>query len=78
MRILPSARKHGIDDADIRHAVRHACWSVDLEYDHDERLLIVGPARDGALLEIVCVPAQGPERIIHADRLRPKYYDILR
>ena len=30
------------------------------------------------LLELVAVPATEPTRIIHADRLRPKFYDYLR
>jgi hypothetical protein len=30
------------------------------------------------LLELVAVPVDSPTRIIHADRLRPKFYDYLR
>ncbi|NIH71252.1 hypothetical protein FHX35_000922 [Auritidibacter ignavus] len=29
-------------------------------------------------MEVVAVPAQTPLRIIHADALRPKFYDYLR
>jgi len=32
----------------------------------------------GALLELVAVPVAEPLRIIHADNLRPKFYDYLR
>jgi len=30
------------------------------------------------MLELVAVPADEPIRIIHADGLRPKFYDYLR
>jgi hypothetical protein len=41
--IHPSARKHGIADADIEHAVTHA-MAID-DTDDDARLCI-GPARN--------------------------------
>lgn len=39
---------------------------------------MIGPDISGAMLELVAVPADAPTRIIHADRLRPKFYDYLR
>lgn len=51
---------------------------VEYEYHGEERLLIIGADRQGRLLELVAVPAGLPTRIIHADRLRPKFYDYLR
>lgn len=51
---------------------------VEYEYEGEERLLVIGPAVDATLLELVAVPAAEPTRIIHADRLRPKFYDYLR
>jgi hypothetical protein len=30
------------------------------------------------MLELIAVPATEPTMIIHADRLRPKFYDYLR
>ena len=78
MHILPSARKHAIDDADILHAWTNACRFFEIEYEHERRLLVIGPAADGALLELVVVPVERPQRVIHADRLRPKFYDALR
>lgn len=51
---------------------------VEFEYDGEDRLLIIGPDRSGTLLELVAVPVDGPARIIHADRLRPKFYDYLK
>jgi hypothetical protein len=44
----------------------------------EERLLVIGPDRHGALLELVAVPAHQPTRIIHADQLQPSRYDYLR
>lgn len=60
--IRASARKHGIEDADILHA-----WANQLRYV---------PSRSGALLELV-VPTDQPPRIIHADKLRAKFYKYL-
>jgi len=76
--IRPSARKHGIDDADIEHAWRNATRLIEYEYDGEERLLVIGPDRHGRMLELVAVPAAEPTRIIHADRLRPTFHDYLR
>ena len=78
MEIRASARKHGIADADIRHAWQNALRIVSQEYDAETRLLVLGPARDGALLELVAITADRPPRIIHADRMRPKFLDLLR
>ena len=78
MEVTPSARKHEVEDADIQHAWRNAMRLVEYEYLGEDRLLVIGPDRHGRLLELVAVPAEAPVRIIHADRLRPKFYDYLR
>jgi hypothetical protein len=78
MRILDSARRHGIGDDDIMHALANAIRFVDFEYKGEERLLVIGPDMNGAMLEIVAMPVSGPDRVIHADRLRPSRYDYLR
>lgn len=78
MEIRGSARKHGITDAEIEHAWHHAIRLVEYEYNGQERLLVIGPDQHGRLLELVAVPADEPTRIVHADRLRPKFYDYLR
>jgi hypothetical protein len=72
VQVRPSAREHGIGDADIEHAWRNATRLIEYEYEGDERLLIIGPDRHGLMLELVAVPAGEPTRIIHADRLRPR------
>ncbi len=78
MRISESARKHGVDEEDIVHAWENAIRYVEYDYDGDERLLVIGADRHGRMLELVAVPADEPTRIIHADRLRPKFYEFLR
>jgi uncharacterized DUF497 family protein len=78
MQIRESARKHGVSDTDIEHAWTNALRLVEFEYDGEDRLLVIGPDTTGRLLELVAVPAADPDRIIHADVLRPKFYDFLR
>jgi hypothetical protein len=62
-----------------RHPARwtNAVRIVPIDYQGEERLFVVGPARHGPLLELVAVPADAPARVIHADRLRPTFYDRL-
>lgn len=69
--IHPSARKHGISDGDILHAVKNALAIGDRA---DRRRLYLGPSRSGALLEVVAVlDADDSERVIHAMKMRAKY-----
>jgi len=75
--IADSARKHGVSDTSILHAWENAIKLAEFEYDGEERLLVIGPDSSGNLLELVAVPLTEPTRIIHADRLRPKFYDAL-
>lgn len=77
MEVADSARKHGISDESIVHAWENAIKLAEFEYEGEERLLVIGPDTAGNLLELVAVPADEPTRIIHADRLRPKFYDAL-
>ncbi|GGK54414.1 hypothetical protein [Nocardia camponoti] len=65
-------------DADIVHAWENALRLAEFEYDGEERVLVIGPDSAGRMLELVAVPVHGPNRIIHADRLRPKFHDYLR
>lgn len=78
MELRPSAYKHGKSKEDIEHAFRNALRIVPYEYHGEERLLIIGPARNGSLLGLVAVPAEDPDRIIHADDLYPAHYDYLK
>jgi len=75
LKIHPSARKHGIPDADIEHAVTHA---MSISPQEDDLRLYLGPARDARLIEVVTV--SGVNRIeiaIHAMNMRPKYRELL-
>ncbi len=68
-----SARKHDVADADMLHAWRNVIATAEQEYDGEIRIIAIGPARDGELLELVLVPALQPTRIIHADSARPSF-----
>ncbi|HSH61740.1 MAG TPA: hypothetical protein VK988_19255 [Acidimicrobiales bacterium] len=52
MEIHKSARRHGLPDDDIRHAIDNAVAVEDAGEDPD-RWLIIGPDRAGNLLEVV-------------------------
>ena len=78
MELPESALKHGIDEADIRHAWTNAIRLVEYEYGGEDRLLVIGPGQHGRMLELVAVPPGRPTQVIHADRLRPKFFDYLR
>lgn len=80
MEIVQSARKYGVDDPDIVHAYENAIRIVEFEYEYngEDRVLVIGADRAGRLLELVAVPVGEPNRIIHADALRPKFYQYLR
>lgn len=76
MRIGEPARKHGISDSDIRHAVRNAMWRVPID---DDLVMLSGPAADGALLEIGVLGIDGDDPVvIHAMPLRPKFNQVPR
>lgn len=76
--VVESARRHGFSDAEILHAFENAIRLVEFDYQGEDRLLVLGATPDGTLLELVAIPVDGPARIIHADRLRAKFYDYLR
>jgi hypothetical protein len=68
--IAPSARRHGVADDDMRHALRNP---VSVDYLDEGLTMLVGPRRDGELLEIGVVDGDHGPVIVHADRARPKY-----
>jgi hypothetical protein len=73
MEIADAARKHGILDLDIEHAVRHALRVV----NQSDRDLYIGGDRSGRLLEVVVLDDDGRPVAIHAMALRRKFYDRL-
>jgi hypothetical protein len=73
--IYPSARKHGIADEDIEHAMAHA---MAIEDQDDDTRLYIGPSRGADLLEVVTlVRDDGSELAIHAMKMRAKYQRLL-
>jgi hypothetical protein len=73
--IHPSARKHGIADEDIEHAMRHALAIAD---QADDTRLYLRSARSADLLEVVTIVRDdGSEVVIHAMKMRPKYRRLL-
>jgi Ribbon-helix-helix protein, copG family len=74
-----SARRYGIDDQDIRHAVDYPVVVADIDPDADPpKLLAIGPDRAGNLLEVVVLTlADGKLLVIHAMPLRRKYRGLL-
>lgn len=70
MRIGEPARGHGASDEDIEHAVRNAMR----QHVADEFAMLIGPATDGALLEIGILDLEGEDPVvIHAMPVRPKF-----
>jgi len=74
VRIVEPARRHGIPDNDIWHAVRNPIRHI----DEDDMTMIIGAATDGAVLEVGVIDFDDDDSaIVHAMTLRPKYYQFL-
>ncbi|MCP9490293.1 MAG: hypothetical protein MSC31_10520 [Solirubrobacteraceae bacterium MAG38_C4-C5] len=67
MEIADNARKHGVDDLDMEHAVRNASRVL----GQGDRALYIGADRAGRLLEVVVLDDDGQQVAIHAMGLRP-------
>jgi hypothetical protein len=75
--IHESARRHGVADQDILHAIEHALATEDAGEDPD-RWLIIGPDTAGNLLEVVVmITAEGNQVAIHAVPMGDKYARLL-
>jgi hypothetical protein len=75
--IHDSARKHGVADQDILHAIDHALAFEDVGEDPD-RWLLIGPDTAGNLLEVVVLTTVEDIQIaIHAMPMRAKYLRLL-
>jgi hypothetical protein len=68
--IAGSARRHGIADEDMLHAVRNAIVTEDLD---DGLTMFIGPARDATLLEVGVVDGEDGPVIIHVMVARRRY-----
>jgi hypothetical protein len=75
MRITEAARKRGIADADMLHALRNF-----VTYQQDQGalglIMFIGPATDGTMLEVGVLDHDDDEEpvIVHAMRARRKYW----
>jgi len=70
--VAESARKHGVADEDMTHALRNPVHVFDLD---DGLTMITGPDRAGSLIEVgFAVAVDGVVVIVHAMRpARPKF-----
>jgi hypothetical protein len=79
--ITESARKHysglGVTDSDVEHVIRNPIRLIEQEGDYAGRLLVIGADITRRLLEVVVVPADDPQRVVHANILQRKNYDYL-
>lgn len=74
VRVGESARKRGIPDEDMFHALRNYLRRIPDQGAYGLTMYI-GPARDGAVLEIgVADDDEEDARIVHAMPARPKYW----
>lgn len=77
-----SARRHGVEDDDIWHAIENAVGYVELDSGDDQqpqRFLVLGPDGAGNLLEIVVMTTDaGDDLVIHAMPMRKSYERFLR
>jgi len=75
--IRDSARRHGVVDEDINHAIDHALALEDAGEDPD-RWLVIGPDRAGNLLEVVVMTTvEDTQLAIHAMPMRAKFRKLL-
>jgi uncharacterized DUF497 family protein len=75
--IHESARKHGVADEDVNHAIDHALAIEDAGEDPD-RWLVIGPDRAGNLLEVVVMTTvEDSQLAIHAMAMRAKFKWLL-
>ena len=77
MKIHDSARKHGVEDRDLLHAIDHAL-AIEDAGEEPERWLVIGPDRAGNLLEVVVMmTTEGTQLAIHAMTMRAKFCRLL-
>ena len=77
MEIVPSARKHGISDDDIRHAFEHAVAAITVP-DQPDFSMLVGPDLAARVLDIGVLMAHDNEYVIHPMPARAKYLKMIR
>ena len=77
MEILPSARKHGVSDDDIRHGFNNAVAAVTAP-DQPDFTMVLGADLNGQLLEIGVFPADDNDDLIHTMRARTRYVKMIK
>ena len=71
-------RLHGIDDADVLHAVAHALVVADMGDESPLRTLVLGPGHAGNMIEVIVLHFDdGRELAIHAMPMRSHYRGLL-
>ena len=73
MDIEASARKHGVPDEDMLHALRHH-WRA-FETDDPLVTMFVGPSRTAEPLEVGVVSDEEGTAVIHAMKAREKFLE---
>jgi len=74
--IYESARKHGVSDDDILHAINFALMAAEQD---DGKVLYPRPDKSGNLLEVVTVRRDDASEIaVHAMKMRRMYEPLLR
>lgn len=76
MEIRPSARKHGIPDDDIRHAIDNAIAAI-TRTEQPDVTMVIGPDTTARLLEVGIIETDDQDYVIHAMRARTKYLTII-
>lgn len=76
MEILPSARKHGVSDDDIRHAIESATGWI-TQPDQPDFTMLIGPDRRAALIEVGILEAGEQDFVIHAMTARIRYLKMI-
>ncbi len=71
MDIEASARKHGVSDDDMLHALRHH-WRA-FETDDDAVTMFVGPSTSAQPVEVGVVTDDEGTAVIHAMQARKKF-----
>ena len=80
MEVHRSARRHGIEDADMEYVVGHPLTTLDEDNDNGiQQVLYLGWNRAAdALLEVVVLHFDdGRDLIIHAMKMQPRYEQYL-
>ncbi|KGN37085.1 DUF4258 domain-containing protein [Knoellia subterranea] len=78
MKVNDSARRHGIDERDILHAVEHAAYVSEPDDEVPAKQFVLGFDTQGRLLELVVLTFDSRSRlVIHAMKARRKYLDLL-